>query len=172
MKEISIAEFRENPFTLIGEHWMLITAGTLERFNTMTASWGGLGHLWDRHVAFIFVRPSRYTFEFLEQHPLFTLSFFDSSWRDALMFCGTESGRHVDKVKKTGLQPAATDRGGVYFAQARLVIECVKIAFTDLNPRHFLEPDIMEFYEAPDYHRMYVGEVVRILSADAITSPR
>ncbi|MBU1692831.1 MAG: flavin reductase family protein [Verrucomicrobia bacterium] len=164
MKELRAEDFRENPFTLIGQGWMLITAGTREKFNTMTASWGGLGHLWDKYVAFIFVRPSRYTFEFLEKAEAFTLSFFDEKWRDKLLLCGTESGRNVDKVKKTGLSPVATKNGTVYFEQARLVIECRKIAFTDLDPKHFLDPAIHDFYEGPDYHRIYIGEIARILS--------
>lgn len=163
MREINIEEFRENPFTLIGQEWMLITAGTREKFNTMTASWGGLGHLWDKDVAFIFVRPSRYTYEFLEKSAGFTLCFFDESWRNKLLFCGTESGRNVDKVKQAGLSPVFTKGGNVWFEQARLMIECRKIAFADLDPKHFLDPTIHSFYEGPDYHRFYIGEVARIL---------
>ncbi|HOW97540.1 MAG TPA: flavin reductase [Kiritimatiellia bacterium] len=164
MQELRIEDFQENPFRLIGQQWMLITAGTREKFNTMTASWGGLGVLWDRHVCFAFVRPSRYTFEFLEKSAGFTLCFFDESWRDKLMFCGSNSGRNVDKVKKTGLSPVTTKGGNVWFEQARLMIECRKIAFTDLDPKHFLDPTIRQFYEGPDYHRIYIGEIERILS--------
>ena len=164
MKELSIADFRENPFLLIGQQWMLITAGTREKFNTMTASWGGMGVLWDRNVCFTFVRPSRHTFEFLEKSAGFTLCFFDESWRDKLMFCGTESGRNVDKVKKTGLAPVFTKSGNVWFEQARLMIECRKIACTDLDPAKFIDPTIRQFYEGPDYHRVYIGEILRILS--------
>ena len=163
-REIKPEALRDNPFTLIGKDWMLITAGTREKFNTMTASWGGLGVLWDRNVCFAFVRPSRYTFEFLENAPGFTLCFFDESWRDKLMFCGSNSGRTVDKVKKTGLAPVFTKSGNVWFEQARLMIECSKIAYTDLDPKHFLDPKIAEFYEGPDYHRVYIGEIERILA--------
>ncbi|MBP7828379.1 MAG: flavin reductase [Kiritimatiellae bacterium] len=164
MKELRIEDFRENPFRLIGQEWMLVTAGAREKFNTMTASWGGLGVLWDRNVCFIFVRPSRYTFEFLEKSAGFTLCFFDESWRDKLLMCGTESGRNVDKAAKAGLAPVFTKGGNVWFEQARLMIECRKIAFTDLDPAKFVDPTIRPFYEGPDYHRVYIGEIERILA--------
>jgi len=88
----------------------------------------------------------------------------NEAWRDKLLFCGTESGRNVDKVKKTGLTPVTTKSGNVWFEQARLMIECRKIAFTDLDPKHFLDPAIREFYDGPDYHRIYIGGIVTILS--------
>ena len=36
-----------NPFSAVGDQWMLIAAGTPDRCNAMTASWGGLGVLWE-----------------------------------------------------------------------------------------------------------------------------
>ena len=53
-----------NPFEMIGGSWMLITAGTEDSFNSMTASWGGMGFLWNKNVVFTFIRPERYTYEF------------------------------------------------------------------------------------------------------------
>ena len=47
----------ENAFDLIGKGGMLVTAGNKEKLNTMTASWGGIGWLWNRPVAFVFIRP-------------------------------------------------------------------------------------------------------------------
>ena len=106
LKEIKPANIKDNPFKLIGGDWMLITAGTKESFNTMTASWGGLGVLWDKEVAFAFVRPTRHTFGFMEKSPVFTLSFFAEQYRPALEFCGAHSGRDVNKIAQTGLTPA------------------------------------------------------------------
>ena len=45
-KEINLTDLQFNPFTKIGSQWMLITAGNKDGFNTMTASWGGMGVLW------------------------------------------------------------------------------------------------------------------------------
>lgn len=152
----------DNPFKLIGADWMLVAAGTLEKFNTMTASWGGFGVLWDRKVCFIFIRPTRYTYEFIERFETFTLSFFEERYRKALQFCGTHSGRDTDKVKGSGLTPKE-EGGFVWFNEARLVIGCKKIYFQDIIPAQFMDPAIEKMYPKKDYHRMYVGEIVKCL---------
>ncbi len=154
-----------NPFKLIGADWMLITAGTPEMFNTMTASWGGLGVLWERKVAFCFVRPTRYTYEFIERSENFTLSFFGETYRTALQFCGTHSGRNTDKIRGAGLTPVP-ESGFVYFAEARLVLACRKIYFQDIGPERFLDRKIENMYPQKDYHRMYVGEIVKCLKRE------
>ncbi len=153
----------ENVFTLIGKEWTLITAGTLEAYNTMTASWGGLGILWNKNVCTIYVRTHRYTREFLEKNNTFTLSFFDDSWRSALNLCGSKSGRDVDKAAETGLIPVEGQHGAVYFEQARLVLECRKLYYQDLEPEHFLDPEIHKMYPLKDYHRVYIGEILSVL---------
>ncbi len=153
---------KENPFRLIGSDWMLITAGTPEKFNTMTASWGGLGVLWERSVAFCFVRPTRYTREFMERSGTFTLSFFGEEHRKALQYCGTHSGRDTDKVKEAGLTPVK-EGGFIFFDEARLVLACRKIYFQDIGPERFLDPRIDAMYPQKDYHRMYVGEIAKCL---------
>lgn len=153
----------DNPFKLIGVDWMLITAGTAESFNTMTASWGGLGVLWDRKVAFCFIRPSRYTFEFVEKAQNVTLSFFEEKHRKALSFCGTHTGRDIDKVKEAGLTPIK-EPGLIYFTEARLVLACRKLYYQDIVPANFLESKINDMYAKKDYHRMYVGEIVKCLT--------
>jgi flavin reductase (DIM6/NTAB) family NADH-FMN oxidoreductase RutF len=160
--EVMPESLTDNPFTLIGSDWMLVTAGTPDRFNTMTASWGGLGVLWERKVCFIFIRPTRYTYEFIEQAEIFTLSFFGEQHRKALQICGTRSGRDTDKVKEAGLTPVA-DGGAVAFEQARLVLVCRKLYFQDIGPERFLDPAIEQLYPQKDYHRMYAGAIERCL---------
>lgn len=165
-KEVKPDSLTDNPFRLIGADWMLITAGTAERFNTMTASWGGLGVLWERKVCTIFIRPTRYTFEFVEKADIFTLSFFNEEHRKSLLFCGTHSGRSIDKMKETGLTPVR-DRGSVYFNEARLVFICRKIYFQDIGPERFLDSSIETLYPQKDYHRMYVGSIESCLVKEA-----
>ena len=160
--EISPDKLTDNPFRLINADWMLVTAGAPEKFNTMTASWGGLGVLWERKVAFAFIRPTRYTYEFIEGAAGFTLSFFGEEHRPALQFCGTHSGRNTDKVKETGLTPLH-EAGFVYFAEARLVLACRKLYYQDIGPERFLDRKIETLYPERDYHRMYVGEIVKCL---------
>ena len=161
-KETKPEQLNDNPFRLIGTDWMLITAGTPESFNTMTASWGGLGILWERKVATCFIRPTRYTFEFAERSPNFTLSFFEEQHRKALTHCGTRSGRDTDKIREAGLTPVK-EGGFIYFSEARLVLACRKLYSQDIDPRRFLDPKISDMYPQKDYHRMYIGEIVKCL---------
>jgi flavin reductase (DIM6/NTAB) family NADH-FMN oxidoreductase RutF len=163
-KAISTLHITDNVFKLIGSDWMLITAGGIDSFNTMTASWGAFGELWNKKVCFCFVRPTRYTYEFMERSDCFTLSFFERKYREVLNLCGTKSGRDVNKVAETGLTPVVGKTGAVYFSEARLVLECKKTYFADLDPTHFLEPEIEEEYPKKDYHRMYIGEIAHCLT--------
>ena len=148
-----------NVFSLIGDQWMLITAGTAERCNTMTASWGGLGVLWGKNVATAYIRPQRYTYEFVEREDYFTLSFFGEAYRSQLALCGAKSGREVDKVKECGFTVETGAGGAPYFAQADLVLVCRKLYWQDLDPAHFLDGSIGDHYANHDYHRMYIGEI-------------
>lgn len=161
-RSIKPDSIKDNVFKLIGKDWMLVTAGTEDSFNTMTASWGGMGVLWDKKVSIVFIRPTRYTFEFLEKTEVYTLSFLEEQYRDILMYCGTKSGRDVNKVAETSLTPAF-GLSSVYFAEARLVLECKKIYFQDITPDRFLDKTIHEYYPKKDYHRVYVGEIVKCL---------
>ena len=164
--EIKPERIIDNAIKIIGKDWMLITAGTMAKFNMMTASWGGIGNLWRGPVAFAFVRPQRYTFPLMEANAHFTLTFYDAAvYRDMLNFCGTKSGRDVDKVAATGLTPVEGTTGAVYFAEARLVLECRKVYVQDLKGENFVVPEFDgQFYAAKDYHRLYVGEIVRCLT--------
>lgn len=153
----------QNVFSLIGDQWMLITAGTKEQCNTMTASWGGLGVLWGKPVATVYIRPQRYTLEFVEREDTFTLCFFGAEYRKALTLCGSKSGRDVDKVKECGFT-VATAEGAPYFEEADLVLVCRKAYWQDIDPTHFLDGEIDgKWYPEHDYHRMFIGEIVEVL---------
>ena len=163
-KKIDPLMIEDNPFKLIGKDWMLITAGTINKYNTMTASWGSFGVLWNKNACTIYVRPTRYTYEFLEKYDYFTLSFLPEKYRAALNFCGANSGKEVDKVSKTGLTPVAGDFG-IYFKEARLIIECKKIFYADLKPGLFLDKKAdSAYYPKKDYHRIYIGEILNCLA--------
>lgn len=163
LKEINIEEMNLNPFTLIGKEWMLITAGNEEKFNTMTASWGGLGVYGGKNVVEILVRPQRYTKEFVDTNETFTLSFFEDTYKKALALCGKVSGRDVNKIEKTGLTPAFTD-GTTYFEEAKLVFVCKKVYHSDMKNGTFDNTEYDEsFYPEKDYHNVYIGEILKVL---------
>ncbi len=161
-EEINVNLIQENPFKLIGKDFMLVTAGTKEKLNTMTASWGGLGVLWNKNVSFTFIRPQRYTFEFLENNEYYTLSFYDKKFKDMLMFCGTKSGRDIDKVKETSLTPVF-DEEAPYFEQAKLVLICKKLYGQFITPDCFISKEIEKNYPLKDYHKIFIGEIVKAI---------
>ena len=162
-KKISPNEITENTFKLIGTDWMLITAGDHTEHNCMTASWGGLGYMWNKPIAIAVIRPQRYTFEFTEREEMMTLSFFDEQWRDALKYCGTHSGRDGDKFLKTGLSINFTEEEVPCITQARLVLECRKIYTDMLRPENFIDKEIIDkWYAEADFHKAYILEIVNV----------
>lgn len=159
------SKLTDNLIRLIASDWMLVTAGTREKFNTMTASWGGMGYLWNRNVVFVFVRPERYTYEFIESNDGFTLSFFAEKYRDALNLCGARSGRDCNKVAEARLKPFFTSSGLPSFAEARIVIECRKLYASQLTGEAFLDsiPLKTHYGARGGLHKMYIAEIVRCL---------
>ena len=152
----------EDIFNLIGKQWMLVTAGNQERFNTMTASWGGIGWLWNKPVAFVFIRPERYTHEFVEANERFTLSFYGENFRKALQLCGSKSGRDTDKVAATGLTPVTLESGAITFAEARLTLDCRKLFKTSMEEANFIEKELVEKWYGGShggFHDLYVVEI-------------
>ena len=164
MKKIDSSTLSENYIHLIGKEWMLVTAGTNDKFNTMTANWGGCGFLWNKPVVFVFVRPERYTFGFMEDQESFTLSFLGEEHKDVHKICGSKSGRDIDKVKATGLHPYATEAGNILFEESRLSLECKKLYTEMIKPENFLDKSLLErwYGEHGNPHKMYVAEIVNM----------
>ncbi len=165
--KIDAKELPDNVIQLIGDEWMLITAGNKDSFNTMTASWGGLGYVWNRPSSFIFVRDTRYTYQFLQKEESFTLSFFTEEYRGALRICGTKSGRDTDKVKEAGLTPVETPSGLMTFDEARMVIECKKTLVQELDYGNLTDnykAKIMEesYNNEPSKHQLFISEITNI----------
>lgn len=162
MKEVSIDSLQMNPMTLIGGEWMLVTAGCQERgYNTMTASWGHLGWLWNRPTAVAYVRPQRYTKQFVDREPLYTLSFFPREYREKLTYLGTHSGREEDKIARAGLTPVFLD-GTTCFEEASLTLVCRKLYRAPILEEGFLDQAVLDKnYPERDFHDLYVGEILK-----------
>lgn len=154
-----------NPFSLIGNDWMLVTAGEKNNFNTMTASWGTVGVLWNKNIASCFVRPQRYTFKFLEENEIFSLSFFDEKYKDALKICGTKSGRDCNKINLAGLTPIF-DEKTPYFKESKMILICKKIYTQYIDPKCMIDENLESNYKLKDYHKMFVGEIIKCLVED------
>ena len=162
LRNIDPKQITGNPFAMIGDQWMLITAGSAERCNTMTASWGGLGVLWNAPVATCYIRPQRYTKEFMDAEEYFTLTFFGEEYRKALTVCGTKSGRDMDKIKECGLTVQYGAGEAPYFEEAELVLVCRKLYAQDMESSAVLDERIPKFYteKIGNWHRIYCGEIV------------
>ena len=162
-KQVKPEDLSENPFQMIGKEWFLISAGRAERFNMMTASWGTMGVFWNKPIAICFVRPTRHTFNFMEENDVYALSFLGKENKSVHKICGSKSGRDINKVKETGLLPVKTEQGAITYEQARITFECKKIYLDDLKSGFFLPDNIdSEFYPAKDYHRVYYGEILNV----------
>ena len=164
MRKIDPKQLDKNVFSAIGDQWMLITAGTGEACNTMTASWGGLGVIWGAPAATCYIRPQRYTKEFVDREEYFTLAFFGEEGRKALQLCGSKSGRDIDKVKECGFTVKAADCGAPYFEEAELVIVCRKRFAQPMDPDNIPKEIKDKWYPQKDYHTLYIGEIIEVLA--------
>lgn len=162
-KKIKTDEFQLSPFKLIGKDWMLITAEKDKKINTMTASWGGLGVMWHKDVAYIVIRPQRYTKEFIENSSSFSLTFFENSYKDTLSYLGTVSGRDENKIENAKLTTIYED-GIPYFEESNVAIFCNKLYAQKFQKECFIDKSIDEkVYANLDYHTLYIGEIKKIL---------
>ncbi len=162
-KELSPENFDQSPFRVIGNEWMLVTAQKEDKVNTMTASWGGLGVMWAKNVSFVVIRPQRYTKEFIDSSDMFSLSFFDNSFKKQLGYLGSVSGRDEDKISKAQL--TLRHEGNVsYFDEAKVVIICKKLYAQEYKPECFIDTELnSKFYPTSDHHTLYISEVTKIL---------
>lgn len=163
MKHIKPEELQKNPFTMIGKEWLLITAEKEGKVNTMTASWGGVGIMWGKPVAYIFIRPQRYTKEFVDAADTLSLSVLDEEYRKTLSYLGTVSGRDEDKIAKSGLT-VVHEGQTPYFAEAHTALICRKLFAQPYAPACFIDKSCEEkWYPQKDYHTMYIVEIEDVL---------
>lgn len=177
MKEVNIKEIKINPFSLIGDQWMLLTSGNKETgFNSMTIAWGQFGSIWSRpnktgHLptVVVYVRPQRYTREFIDRNDIFTVSSFDEKYKKDLAYLGSHSGRDEDKIKKVGFTPVFVDNTTLY-KEASLTFVCKKIYQQTLKEECFQEEELISRnYPLKDFHDMYIGEIIKTYVGDSVT---
>lgn len=137
-KEIKATDIKENIVDLLKNNWGLVTAGDSEKYNMMTVSWGAMGELWGKDSVTVYIRPQRYTEEFMNAFDHFTLSFFSLDKKQAVHgICGSKSGRDINKTDACGLTPNF-DEAAPYFEEAKLVLICKKWLRVSLTLRNLL----------------------------------
>ncbi len=165
LTSISPFDLLLRPYHLFDHQSLVLTSGSFSqnRYNAMVIGWGSMCVMWNKPILVAPVRPTRYTFEFMEEYPDFTVCAFPTSYRDSVQYLGTHSGRHEDKIAATNLTPiSARVVQSPVFAEAELVIECRTIYREDLNPTNFLAADIANNYAQYDYHRLYYGQILSL----------
>ncbi|MDO9545592.1 MAG: flavin reductase [Pelolinea sp.] len=165
LQDIPVRDLKIKAFDLWDKDWLLLTSGDYSKgkFNAMTVAWGSIGNMWNLPFALVVVRPTRYTFEFINSYPSFSLCGFPEEYRKALNIMGTKSGRDSDKLSESGLTATKSEMiAAPVFEEAELVIECRKIYIEDFNPTHFIDDRIDKNYPNKDYHRMIFGEILTV----------
>lgn len=160
-KPIDYHTLNFDPFHKIGKDWLLISARKDGITNTMTASWGALGHLWNKDIAIVFIRPQRYTREFVDTSDSFTLSFFDGYHKE-LSYLGTKSGKDENKIENVHFHLTDID-GQPTFEEAKEVWILKKLYVSKFEKDSFIFPDIYEKnYPNDDLHYIYIGEITGV----------
>jgi flavin reductase (DIM6/NTAB) family NADH-FMN oxidoreductase RutF len=166
-QSIPETEIGESVFKLVGKDFTVITAGDSSHYNSMVASWGGWGILFEKPATWCFLRSNRYTLELIRKHHTYTMSYFDDPFKEQIILFGMKSGRDSDKMKESALTPVQTPSGNMTYKEAKLVIECTLVELTTVSPDDFLTPSGRDFIveahkETNEYHKLVFGEITGI----------
>jgi flavin reductase (DIM6/NTAB) family NADH-FMN oxidoreductase RutF len=171
--EINPYDLLLKPHHLFDRQTLLLAAGDFSAgdFNEMTIGWGSIGTMWNRPFVQVVVRPTRFTFAYMEDYDDFTVSAFPREYKRALAFLGTRSGRDGNKLDQTNLTAIASQKvRSPGFEEAELIIECRTIYSSDFDPTCFLDPTIDSNYPGKDYHRIYYGQILAIWGTEKFSS--
>lgn len=161
-RKVNAESIPGNIIKMLSQDWMLITAGNDTEFNTMTASWGGLGYLFGKPGAFCFINPARHTYALMEKYEYYTLTFYTEAYRDVLQYCGSNSGRDKDKVKETGLTPLTMPSGSKAFGEAWMIIECRKLVSQPLSQESIANEEIRKEWIGKQINKLFIGEIINV----------
>lgn len=158
-------DFDRNIFSLVGDDWTVITAG--EDPNSMVASWGGTGIMFNKPVTWCFLRANRFTLEKMRETGTYTFCYFPSEYKGDILKFGTASGRNTDKMDQTRLTPMQTPDGMPAYEEAQVIIECRLIAAPTVSKEEFYTQEGKDFLqggfdEAKDWHKLVYGEITNI----------
>lgn len=146
----------------LNSEWALLTAGNKKKFNSMTVSWGSFGVLWFKNVVTVYVRPERYTLEFLQKQDYFTISFYDKKYKKDLQILGTKSGRDTNKMEEISLTPKFLDNG-ITFNEASQTLVCKKLYVDQFDINKLDKQTKKQNYPTPQGHYVFIGEIEKIV---------
>ena len=144
----------------------ILTAGDKNGYNSMLIEWGSLGVAWRRPIFTVYVKPERYTHDFLEKYPIFTVSIFSKEFKKKMSIYGVTSGRDTNKEEKAGTHIQFLDDGGITFEEAEEVFVCKIVARAYVKDGE-LDPEIIEMfksnlklYTSTSAHTLFVGQII------------
>lgn len=163
MRKGSLINLDELFVQKLSNNWALVASGTTDNYNVMTVNWGGIGFLWNKPVIFIFIRPERYTYEFIEKYDYFSLSFLKDDFSKVHEICGMKSGRYINKAKEADLKPIITQNDCILFEQSKISVECKKIYSHQMSQSNYENNEFHSMIKAKGSdHKMYIAEIVDI----------
>ena len=141
----------------------IVVFGDINHHNGLTVAWGSIGCLWSKDIATVYVKPTRYSFEFANQCEYFTIMWFDDRKDEINKVFGAKSGRDVNKEQLCNLTPFELD-GGVAYKEASLIIVCKKIYQSPLDKNAILSEEVLNkpLYSDGLFHSEYFGEIVGV----------
>ena len=160
--KMSPKEMPDNIFEMIQDRWLLVTGGTAEYCNPMTAAWASMGVFWKEYVITAYLRPQRYTCKMLDENEYFSVCVLPEEYRSVLNYCGRVSGADEDKGKNCGLTIKTAECGAPYFEESDIVFICKKLYTQQMDPAGICDHSIDVHYAAKDYHRMFWGGIVEL----------
>lgn len=168
-QNIDPTEIKDNVFKLVGQDYSVITAGTDSAYNSMTASYGGWGQLFEKPTTWCILNANRYTLEFIKQEKKYTMSYFPDQFKEQVIAFGSKSGRNSDKMKETQFTSVKTPNGNLSYKEAKLIIECKLVEITETNPNDFYTDESKGFIEkgikdgnGKEYHKLVFGEITNV----------
>ena len=154
-------EFAKNGFNWFTEN-LILCSGDTASSNAMTIGWGGIGNYLghERPAVTVYVAPARYTWQFMERYPRFTIMQFDDP--EVAKYMGSHSGRDGDKAAALGLHVAYTEHGTPYYEEATTMIECETMTAWHQTESDFRNDTPRQWYNGFEagIHTVYIGEVI------------
>lgn len=167
MREINFQELSKDFLSQLVKGAFL-TVKKEDIVNTMTIGWGNVGYIWNKPMLMVPVRYSRHTYSMIDRAKEFTVSVpVKRDLKEALAYCGTKSGRDVDKIKECDLTlHTAQQVDTPIISDCDLQIEC-RIVYKQAMEPGTLDQDIRDLkYPNGDFHVMYYGEIVKAYYLD------
>ena len=144
----------------------ILSAGDKNGYNSMLIEWGSMGVAWRRPIFTVYVKPERYTHDFLVKGKIFTVSIFNKKYKKKMSIYGVKSGRDVNKEELAGTHIQFLDDGGITFEEADEVFVCKIVAKAYIKDGE-LDPEIIEMfkknlklYTSTSAHTLFVGEII------------